>query len=384
MRAMGNAVKIRVLVLLLIAHPVLSIAGESTGKIDDFLRVFQKGMSYRHYPFPYDSLSSNESLERMADTNTAYVAITVWWLQKNITSTHIYRAPGWTATDEQLAKVVSKVHELGMKVMLKPMIDPEDVYSHWRGEFPGSQEWFDNYKSFIRSYAEFAQDNHVDLFCVGCEFRATEQDESNWRQIIQEVRDQYSGPLTYAATQDSFQRIKWWDALDYVGIDAYVQLTTDKDPNLDALREAWTRIANGMEAWVLSVNKPVVFTEIGYRSGDGNNIEPANWTAQLSIDLQEQFDCYSAALETLWNRPWFYGFYWWIWESSPDKGGLNDTDFTPQNKPAEALLKQWYSLERQPTGLPQMLLYGMLLTTITVIAVEVLVTRPKKETQNLS
>jgi hypothetical protein len=317
----------------------------------------------------------------MADTNTEYVAITVWWMQQNISSTQIYRKLDWTATDEQLAKAVSKAHELSMKVMLKPMIDPEDYYTHWRGEFLGSQEWFDSYKSFISSYAEFAQENHVDLFCVGCEFKATEQDESNWRQIIQDVKKHYAGPLTYAATYDSYQSIKWWNALDYVGIDAYIPLTNKIDPTLGELRQAWTRIANGIEAWALLVNKPVVFTEIGYRSGDGNNMQPAIWTAQLSIDLQEQLDCYSAALEILWNRPWFYGFYWWIWETNPNAGGPNDTDFTPQNKPAESLIKQWYRLERQTSNLPRMLLYGMLLTTIIVVAVEVLVTRPRKITQ---
>ena len=375
MQSAGHTVKIGVLVLLLVAHAALSSVGESVGKLDGFEPVFQKGMSYRHYPFPYDSLSSNESLERMADTNTEYVAITAWWMQQNISSTQIYRKPGWTATDEQLAKAVSKAHELGMKVMLKPMIDPEDFYTHWRGEFSGSQEWFDRYKSFIISYAAFAQEHHVDLFFVGCEFKATEQDESNWRQIIQGVRERYLGPLTYAATYDSFESIKWWDALDYVGIDAYFPLTNKKDPTLDELRQAWTRIANAMEAWALSVNKPVVFTEIGYRSGDGNNMEPVIWTAQLSIDLKEQLDSYSAALETLWNRPWFHGFYWWIWESSPDKGGLNDTDFTPQNKPAESLIKEWYGSERQTSSLPRLLPLGTLLTTIIAV-VAVLVTRP--------
>lgn len=382
MQFAGYAVRIGVLVLLLAVCPVLSGVGESKGKLDGFEPVFQKGMSYRHYPYSYDSFSSNESLERMADTNTEYVAITVWWMQQNISSTQIYRKPDWTATDEQLAKAVSKAHELGMKVMLKPMIDPEDYYSHWRGQIPSSQEWFDSYKSFITSYAEFAQDNHVDLFCVGCEFKATEQNESNWRQIIQQVREHYSGPLTYASV-DSFESIKWWDSLDYVGIDAYFSLTTDKkDPSLDELRQAWTRIANMIETWALPVNKPVVFTEIGYRSGDGNNIEPSNWTAQLSIDLQEQLDCYSAALETLWNRPWFYGFYWWIWETNPNAGGLTDADFTPQNKPAETLIKQWYSLERQTSNLSRMLLYSVLLATIiSVVIVEVVVTRPRKRTQ---
>jgi hypothetical protein len=304
----------------------------------------------------------------MAETNTEYVAITVWWGQENVSSTEIYRKTGWTATDAALASAVAKAHELGMKVMLKPMVDPEDVYTHWRGEIPGSEEWFESYRSFINAYAKFAQANSVELFCIGCEFKATEYDEANWRQTISDVRSHYNGPLTYAATSDSFLSIPWWDSLDYIGIDAYFPLTTDSEPTQDKLEYSWNRIANAIEAWIHSVQKPVIFTEIGYRSGDGNNMEPGNWIIPLKTDLQEQFDTYSAAFETLWNRPWFYGFYWWIWETNPDAGGSYDNDFTPQNKPAQTLIKKWYGREQpfaQTLGLQMTATYTILVAAVT-------------------
>lgn len=311
-----------------------------------FEPVFQKGMSYRHYPYSYDSLFSNKSLLQMSETNIECVAITVWWLQQNVTSTQIYAKSGWTATNESLAMAIQKAHEYGMKVMLKPMVDPEDVYTHWRGEIPPSVEWFKNYRAFIGAYAQFAEENNVDLFCIGCEFKATEVDEQRWREIISQVREYYSGPITYAATQDSYQDIRWWDALEYVGIDAYFPLTNGKNPTLEGLKQGWSRTANDIETWHASeMNKPILFTEIGYRSGEGSNIQPWNWISTLELDLQEQFDCYLAAFQVLWGKPWFYGFYWWIWESDPGAGGLADTDFTPQNKPVENLLKSWYSAE---------------------------------------
>jgi hypothetical protein len=329
-------------------------------------------MSYRHYPYPYDTYSSNESLERMAATNTEYVAITVWWLQENLTTTQIYRKPGWTATDKALTIAVARAHELGMKVMLKPMVDPEDAYTRFRGNIPSSSEWFKSYRAFINSYAVFAQENNVDLFCIGCEFKTTEKDETDWRRIIDEVRERYTGPLTYAATFDSFQSIAWWDRLDYVGIDAYFPLTSKNQPSVNELRQAWNRIANAIETWASTIKKPIIFTEIGYRNGDGNNIEPANWIAPLSLDFTEQLDSYSAAFQTLWNRPWFYGFYWWIWETNPDAGGLNDADFTPQNKPTEVLLKNWYSKQphaAQTTDVPMLLVYSVASTVIFSCAV---------------
>jgi hypothetical protein len=67
----------------------------------------------------------------------------------------------------------------------------------------------------------------------------------------------------------------------------------------------------------------------------------------MTVDLQEQRDCYEAAFQTLWNRSWFYGFYWWTWIHDPTKGGVNDSNHTPQNKPAQDVITDWYSMDRQ-------------------------------------
>ena len=85
---------------------------------------------------------------------------------------------------------------------------------------------------------------------------------------------------------------------------------------------------------------------ISYLSCDGMNTQPWNYTMQwdrnVSIDLQEQADCYQAALQSLWGKPWFYGFYWWYWQTDPMAGGPNNRDYTPQNKLAEDILREWY------------------------------------------
>ncbi len=368
MRKSRYALRVCVLLTVLMAYSSLSRnLSTRASQSNDFEPIFQKGMSYRHYPFPYDSSSSNESLERMAEADTEYIAITVWWLQESISTTRIYRKPDWTATDIALAIAIAKAHELGMKVMLKPMVDPEDVYTYFRGAIPSSPEWFESYEAFITSYASFAKENNVDLLCIGCEFKGTEHDEASWRRIIDKVKEHYAGPLTYAATFDSFQGVMWWDSLDYVGIDAYFPLTNRNNPSSNDLMQTWNSITNAIEHWALTIKRPIIFTEIGYRSGDGSNMEPANWMVTLNLDMQEQFNSYSAAFEALWNKPWFYGFYWWIWESNPNAGGLNDTDFTPQNKPAEDLIRSWYSSKRhieQVWDYQSLVIYGVLSAAI--------------------
>ena len=349
MRRPDKVSKVFVLISLWIVSflQISNVLGVTFVDLVSFEPVFQRGMSYRPAPYPnyysYDTSESDESLRRMAEDNVKYVAIIPWWFQENLTSAQIYPHSDFTPTNESLKHAIQKAHELDMKVMLKPVVDTEDARNEPRWKINGTEEWFQSYRVFISSYAQLAEENDVDLLCIGCEFKYTEANQSNWEQIISEVRELYTGPITYAALIDSYRSIAWWDSLDYVGIDAYFPLTEVNDPTLEELKQAWNHWANEIESWHSTTKKPILFTEIGYRSGDGNNKQPWNWTETLEPDLQEQFDCYLAAFQTLWGKPWFYGFYWWIWESNPNAGGLNDTDFTPQNKPVEYLIKSWYS-----------------------------------------
>ena len=60
---------------------------------------------------------------------------------------------------------------------------------------------------------------------------------------------------------------------------------------------------------------------IGYeiRDEDGTNIEPWNWTYSNITDLQEQADCYNAAFQTFWNKPWLAGIYRWMYCTCTDE-----------------------------------------------------------------
>jgi len=316
--------------------------------------VFQKGMSYTAWSSDtYNSSDSDESLTLLTETNTEWVAICVFWYQTNTTSHDIHADPEHTPTNESVAHAIVQAHDLGLKVMLKPMVDPLEgeetrLWPVWRGEIQPSDEWFESYSNFINFFAEFAEQNDVDLFCVGCELKETTREKQQWENIVSGVRERYSGPITYAADWSNYQNIEWWGSLDYVGIDAYFPLSFLRyDPTFEELKNSWVIYAKEIETWHSTVDKPIIFTEIGYRSGNGTNMAPGNYWVELSVDLQEQVDCYEAAFQTLWNESWFYGFYWWNWETDPNAGGSDDTGYTPQNKPVQDVVTRWYSLSRR-------------------------------------
>jgi hypothetical protein len=60
------------------------------------------------------------------------------------------------------------------------------------------------------------------------------------------------------------------------------------------------------------------------------------------VDLDAQARCYEAFLGELPGRRRIAGVYWWKWPSYLDDGGHGHAGFTPNGKPAEAVVKRWY------------------------------------------
>lgn len=55
---------------------------------------------------------------------------------------------------------------------------------------------------FIRRMAWIAQQEGVDLFAVGSEYRATVGNRFAWAKVIAEVRKIYFGKITYVGNHD--------------------------------------------------------------------------------------------------------------------------------------------------------------------------------------
>ena len=63
-----------------------------------------------------------------------------------------------------------------------------------------------------------------------------------------------------------------------------------------------------------------------------------------TINLEAQTNITQALFETFWHEDWFAGGFIWKWfHDYENSGGKNNNQFTPQNKPVEQTLKQYYS-----------------------------------------
>ncbi|MEW5958929.1 MAG: hypothetical protein AB1801_14450, partial [Chloroflexota bacterium] len=320
----------------------------------------QKGITYTsNWSGGYSHPDSALALPHVKATGANWISLIVTRYQDDISSTTIYATPG-TETDTGLIDAITQAHNLGLKVMLKPHLDLANDPTHWRAEigqgFTEAQwaAWFASYQAFITHYAHLAQDHAVDQFCIGVELSTPQSRDSNWRTVIASVRSHYSGPITYAANWDATD-LTWWDAVDYIGVDAYYYpLTNKKDPTVAELKLAWQPYVTSLAALASTWNKSILFTEIGYHSQDGIDQCPYwCWQPYGTIDLQEQADHYQALFEAVYNQPWFAGIFWFVWYPSPFDGGSCDSSFSPHDKPAEDVLRTWYGAPPRIPDTPQ-------------------------------
>lgn len=149
-----------------------------------------------------------------------------------------------TADPEYLATPLEWARERRMGVMLIPHIAYWGTKFGWRGaiDYEQPEQWdrfFEDYQTWIVAMARVAETHGVGLFCIGLEFAKAQKFEARWRQIIAAVRAVYHGKLTYGGNWDSYQEVKFYDALDYIGVLAYFPLTRTPDPSEAEIHAGW-------------------------------------------------------------------------------------------------------------------------------------------------
>ncbi|MDH3652612.1 MAG: hypothetical protein OEQ53_23170 [Saprospiraceae bacterium] len=188
------------------------------------------------------------------------------------------------------------------------------------------------------------------MFCIGTELsRLSVEKTGFWRNLIQEIRSIYSGKLTYAANwHNEFEKITFWDDLDFIGIQAYFPLVQNNYPSIEQISKGWDKHFPAIESIHKKYNRKVLFTEMGYKSTADSAIEPWEWIEDSSdldklFSTETQVNCYEAFFKTVWDKEWFAGVH--IWQLRSDyvaDGGRNNLDYTPQGKPAENTIAEGF------------------------------------------
>lgn len=298
---------------------------------------------------PRNEINSDE-LKPLQSINTGWIAVTPYAFVRpevgEVTFNHSRQH--WGESFHGVAKTVEMAHEMNIKVMVKPHVWVRG--QGWAGDFQLDDEekwklWEDSYSKYILAYAKIADSVNAELFCIGTEFRkAVVQRPDYWKMLIKEVKGVFKGQITYAANWDNFENVTFWNDLDYIGVDAYFPISEEKTPTKIQLAKRWEDNKKQLKNISTEYNKPLLFTEFGFQSVDFT--ADGHWKYSqdtLSVNLQAQANAFDATFDTFWNEDWFAGGFVWKWHSNHGSiGGEECKRFTPQNKPAEGVIKEWF------------------------------------------
>ena len=270
-------------------------------------------------------------LEKLRAMGFNSVQYTVYYEMPSPSSNTLYPSTV-TVSDDQLRYAVKTARKMGFKVFLRLGLN---VKGGWSGNVNPSNpdEWFKSYRGLALKYARIAEEEHADAFLVGTELTLLQGDPT-WRSLIEEIRGVYHGPISYSANWGSEAAV-FTDMLDFIGVDAYYPIINSS---------SWDNIHSTRIAPLIYLyGKPVIFTEIGYRSISKAGLRPWDWESKGTEDQSVQAALWEAFLSKEWPRT--CGFFYWaeaLWNEGP-------TGYSVLGKLAENVFKKYLS-SRQSTN----------------------------------
>ncbi|WP_139892406.1 1,4-beta-xylanase [Bacillus sp. D386] len=306
----------------------------------DFIKGFSFG--YMSKRGEWEDVKAKQSLKSLKERcGIDHVVLTVVAEQDRPQSTVInWREHPNVVSDEEIIEMVHFAQSLGLKVILKPMVNVSD--GTWRAQInffdtdvpcePKWSEWFASYNEFILHYAKLAEETKCSMFVVGCEMVNADRREKEWRDLINEVRKLYSGLVTYNCDKYQEDILKWWDAVDVISSSGYYPI------------DKWEQELDRIESVVKKHTKPFFFCEAGCPSWEGGDLLPNDWTLRGKADVNVQKEWYEKMFSTTVKRDWVKGFALWDWKAHlyPIEKADSDQDYAVYGKPAEKVIYRYY------------------------------------------
>lgn len=164
----------------------------------------------------------------------------------------------------------------------KKQLQKEDLWVRGYNDYPSLKLYLEDRIKYNHAWGQevtFAgQPNRLELMNA-----RRDQCRSNWKKMIKDIRTVYKGKMTYAANFDNYMEVDFWEDLDFIGINAYFPLRganktfKDKEEMKQEFRRGWENVFKDIDKFRIQqkiVDKPMVFTELGYINTKNTTIEP--------------------------------------------------------------------------------------------------------------
>ncbi len=308
----------------------------------------------------FTSYEMAESLKRLIATGANTVIVAPQVFMANATSNDIEPLNHRSGHQlDDIDRAIMQLRSAGLRVEIKPNLLPG---STWSAKLAPKDPvvWFSNYKQILLGYAALAEETGCAALYLTNEMESMITEPAYvgyWIDIVEGVREVFSGAISINAnsyhadgpTASEVMNIPFAEVLDFIGVSLYLPLTDTLDPSVEDLARAWYGTSYGVDvvAALRDVHalydKPVMISEVAYKSVDGAN---GLWLLETTrYDFQEQADLFEALMRVLVNEAdgcegsWLRGVNIWAWFTVLRPMWRQSV----QNKLAEEVLAEWFS-----------------------------------------
>lgn len=302
----------------------------------------------------YGSPRSEVLLDELSRMGANFVSITPFGRIWSLTSTDVdlgFEVP-FAENRQAVLRMVEQAKARDMGVLLIPHLWVET--GGWRGEIDPSSEagwkaYHAAYRAFVLAWADVAAEAGADGFSIGVECKSwSGRFPDVWRSLIHEVRQRFSGFITYSANWDEVEDVVFWDQLDLIGVNAFYPLADRGDASYEDYVAGAGRARDGVRSLAERLQMPVLFVEIGYTTRKDAAVEPWLWPDDMIdvvFDEHEQARALSALFDVFLPESWFSGFFLWRYYADLDDISQEHLwGFSPHGKLAEPLLSEVFGV----------------------------------------
>lgn len=315
----------------------------------------------------YGSQANAQTLDHLKSLGVDWLSVTPFgWMSSvhdvNVSGEHQGQMPGAGESAQRMRALAKQARDRGFKLMLKPHIWIRG--GQWRGHIapraaatPGDgtatdwDAWWESYREFILYYARHAQELKIEVLVMGVELVSAlreDRDGAQLKRTIAAIREVYSGQLTYSANWDERLDASRWALLDYVSVQLYGPLSQAVKPTRAELVSALGAQLKSWAALAAEAKRPLLITEVGYKSAPSSVREPFAWPERLPPEERHpdealQALAYEALFEALAQTPGLQGVF--IWKYFTDAGSDEEgpMGFSPRDKKAEQVIRRAFA-----------------------------------------
>lgn len=299
----------------------------------------------------FDIEQEKKAIQYLSDKGFDQISFNIRYFQESDTSSKINLEP--IPSFKDLSLLIHEAHKRKLNVILRPLVDSKIKQSRHLFNPGNPDKWFLNYSLILENLETFSKKENVERLEIGVELdNILIKFPKKFNELAKNSRKIYDGKISYAIGiyQEDSLLIKTASSLniDFLGIDYYVPLQNQEDTLIGFENNYY------LSKILSHAKKPVVFSEVGYRSIGNAGKSPWDHERKSGKNFSEQKSLYSGffiALSKLKReeKKKIESVSFWIKDKVNFSQDLFESDtlgYSPFGKPAEKIILD-YNLKRK-------------------------------------